>query len=356
VGSSRAVRHAGPVVRAYIGSFTSAGGHGITTAAADPGSGALTALHTTAEVADPSFLALGPRAEVLYAVSETADGAAAALSLAGDPDRPAIVGGAVRVRADAPTHLAVVGDHLLTANYGSGSVTTIPLRDDGTLGNPSHVLRDEGSGPHPERQEGPHPHAVLPDPTGRWVLSVDLGTDSVRVCVLDPAEGTLKPHREVRLRPGSGPRHLAFHPRGDRAYVINELAATVTACRWDAASGQLEPLGETAVLPAGTGGDTYPSEVVIAPDGRFAWAANRGHDSIAVLALDAAGDAPRLVTHVPCGGHWPRHLTLGPSGRHLYAANERSGDVTWFAVNPSTGIPDRAGTLPVPAASCVLFA
>ncbi|MGP3948430.1 lactonase family protein [Streptomyces sp. 7N604] len=351
MGSSRAARP----VRAYIGSFTSAGGHGITTAAVDPGSGALTALHVTDEVADPSFLALAPRADLLYAVSETAHGAAAALSLAADPDRRAVLSAAVSVRGHAPTHLAVADGNLLTANYGSGSVTTIPLRRDGTLTGPSHVLRHEGSGPHPERQKEPHAHAVLPDPTGRWVLSVDLGTDSVRVCALDPAGSALNLHREVPLRPGSGPRHLAFHPRGDRAYVINELAPTVTACRWDAEAGELEPLGETAVLPDGDGAGSYPSEVVIAPDGRFAWAANRGHDSLAVLALDASGDRARLVGQVPCGGHWPRHLTLDPSGRRLYAANERSGDVTWFDVDPATGLPRRAGSLAAPAASCVVF-
>ncbi|MFI1963431.1 lactonase family protein [Streptomyces pathocidini] len=344
--------------RAYIGSFTHAGGAGITTAAVDRTTGALTAVHSTAEVPDPSFLALAPGGDVLYAVSETDDGAAAAFTLAGDRDRPVLLGEPVPVRGGAPTHLALAGGHLLTANYGSGSVTTIPLREDGSLAPAaSHVLAHEGGGPHPDRQEAPHAHAVLPDPTGRWVLSVDLGTDSVRICALDPDARTLNVHREVRLRPGAGPRHLAFHPGGGLAYVVNELDPTVTALRWDAEKGELEPLGETPLLPVGAdeAGATYPSEVVVAPDGRFAWAANRGHDSIAVLALDEAGGAPRPVTRVPCGGHWPRDLALDPSGRRLYAANERSGDVTWFDVDPATGIPHRAGSIPVTAASCVVF-
>ncbi|MET8681873.1 lactonase family protein [Streptomyces sp. NPDC004647] len=344
----------GRPIRAYIGSFTSAGGDGITTAAVDPGSGALTALHTTDVVADPSFLALAPGASMLYAVSETENGAVAALSLAGDPDRPVVASEAVPV-GDGPTHLTLTDGHLVTANYGSGSVTSIPVGTDGTLARTGHVLRHEGGGPDPERQQGPHAHAVLPDPSGRWLLSVDLGTDSVRVCPLDPVYGASSVHRELRLRPGSGPRHLAFHPRGDRAYVINELEPTVTTCGWDAVAGKLEPLGETSVLAEGAGGRTYPSEVVIAPDGRFAWTANRGHDSITVLALDASGDRLRLVGNVPCGGRWPRHLALGPSGRHLYAANERSGDVTWFDVDESTGFPHRAGALSVPAVSCVVF-
>ncbi|MFG2193961.1 lactonase family protein [Streptomyces sp. NPDC048639] len=351
VGGSSAVRPA----RAYIGSFTSAGGDGITTAAVDPGSGALTPLHSTDDLADPSFLAVAAAGDVLYAVSETENGAVAAFDLTRDTDRRPTPGGTALVRGRGPTHLAVAGGHLLVANYGSGSVTTLPLRADGTFDRGGHVLRHEGGGPHPERQEAPHAHAVLPDPTGRWVLSVDLGTDSVRICALDPEAGALALHHEVRLRPGSGPRHLAFHPHGDRAYVINELVPTLTTCRWNGETGELVPVTETAVLPEGEGEVTYPSEVVIAPDGRFAWTANRGHDSLAVLALDGEGDRPRRVGQVPCGGRWPRHLTLDPSGRRLYAANERSGDVTWFDVDRATGMPRRAGSVPAPAASCVVF-
>lgn len=113
--------------------------------------------------------------------------------------------------------------------------------------------------------------------------------------------------------------------------------------------------GETRLLPDGADeAHTFPSELVVSLDGRFAWAANRGHDSLAVLSLD--GDTATLVTTVPCGGHWPRDLALHPDGRHLYAANERSGDVTWFTVDPATGLPDRGGSVEAPAASCVVFA
>ncbi|MGP4001118.1 lactonase family protein [Streptomyces sp. 8N706] len=342
-------------VRAYIGSFTSAGGRGITTASVDPATGALSELHTLDTVPDPSFLALAPGTRTLYAVSETPHGAVVALGLGDGSGRPEPLGAAAPVHGDGPTHLALAEGHLLTANYGSGGVSVLPVRADGTLGEPSHVLRHEGRGPVLERQAEPHAHAVLPDPSGRWVLSVDLGTDSVRVCSLDRAAGTLAPHREVRLRPGAGPRHLAFHPRGHRTYVINELDPTLTVCRWDAAAGELVPLNETPVVPGDAANGTYPSDVVIAPDGRYAWTANRGHDSISVLALGASGEEPELIGCVPCGGHWPRHLTLDPSGRRLYAAHERSGDVTWFDVDPATGLPHRAGALTVPAASCVVL-
>ncbi len=342
---------------AYIGSFTSAGGRGLTAVTVDPGTGALSALGHTSEVPNPSFLALSADGGTLYAVSETEpEGAAAAFSLA-DPAAPRLVGAPARVRGGAPTHLAVHQGHLLTANYSApGSVTVLAIGDGGGLGAVRSVLEHEGSGPNQERQEAPHAHAVVTDPTGRWALTVDLGTDSVRVCELDAASGELEIERELGLRSGIGPRHLAFHPAGGHAYVMNELDSVVTVCRWDADKGSLRPLAEVPVLPEDATGENYPSELVVSPDGRFAWAANRGHNSIAVLSVDETGEHLELVGTVDCGGDWPRHLTLDPSGTRLYAANERSGDVTWFDVDPATGVPKKAGSLELPAVSCVLFA
>ncbi|MEV5321023.1 lactonase family protein [Streptomyces sp. NPDC052687] len=333
--------------RAYIGSFTAAGGPGVVTAAVDPDGGALTLLNAVDGLPDPSYLALAPDGRMLYAVSETADGAVGAYRVDGAVPEPA--GAPVRV-GSGPTHLSVHAGHVLTADYGSGSVTVVPLRADGTLATAaSTTLRHTGSGPRTPRQRGPHAHQVLPDPSGRWILGVDLGTDSVRVATLD--EGALASHRETALRPGSGPRHLAFHPEGTHAYVVNELSPTVTVCRWDAEGGVLRPLAETPVLPGAPAGDAYPSGIAVSPDGRFVWTATRGEDVLSVFAVE--GDTLRLTGTVPCGGHWPRALTA--SEGLLYVANERSGDVTWFAVDPATGRPRRAGAVRVTAASCVVL-
>jgi 6-phosphogluconolactonase len=332
--------------RAYIGSFTAAGGPGIVTAEVDPGSGALTVLSGVNAVQDPSCLTLAPDGKTLYAVSETAAGAVAAYRVDGDKPEPA--GRPVPVDGSGPTHLGLFAGHVLTANYGSGSVTAVPVRPDGTLArSASSVLRHSGAGPHSPRQQGPHAHHVQPDPSGRWAVSVDLGTDSVRVCTL--TDGALALHRETALRPGSGPRHLAFHPDGSHAYVVNELSPSVTICRWDAASGVLTSLSETPVLPGAPARDAYPSGIVTSPDGRFVWTATRGEDVLSVLAVE--GEELRLVTTVRCGGHWPR--ALAACGGFLYVANERSGDVTWFAVDPLTGIPRRGGSIRVTAASYV---
>ncbi|MER6982017.1 lactonase family protein [Streptomyces carpinensis] len=336
--------------RAFIGSFTAAGGPGVVTAAVAEGGGALTVLSSVDGVLDPSYLALSSDGGTLYAVSETAEGAVAAYRV--KEETVELTGSPVRVGGSGPTHLSVFDGHVLTANYGSGSVSVVPVRADGRLAHtPSDVLRHTGSGPHERRQRGPHAHQVQPDPSGRWAVGVDLGTDSVRVCAL--TDGKLTVHREVALRPGSGPRHLAFHPDGRHAYVVNELTPTVTVCRWDAAGGSLKPLAETPVLPHAPAGDAYPSGVVAAPDGRFVWTATRGEDVLSVFAVEADGERIELVGTVPCGGHWPRALAL--SAGFLYVANERSGDVTWFAVDPRTGLPERAGSVPVAAASCVVF-
>ncbi|MDX3514405.1 lactonase family protein [Streptomyces caniscabiei] len=337
--------------RAYIGSFTSAGGPGVLVADVDDRTGALTVLSGADDVPDPSYLALAPDGRTLYAVSERPEGAVAAYRVTGD--RPELTGAPVAV-GGGPTHLAVLAGHVLTADYGSGTVTAVPLRPDGALAaSASGTLRHTASGPGLRDRREPHAHQVVPDPSGRRFLAVDLGADSVRVCAV--RDGVPVAHHETTLRPGSGPRHLALHPGGpdgSYVYVLNELAPTVTVCHWKAPDGPLEPLGETSVLPEPPEGDAYPSGLAVSPDGRFVWTATRGTDVLSVLAVE--GDGLRLVATVPCGGHWPRALTYAAGT--LYVANERSGDVTWFTVDPRTGLPVRGGSIQVPAASCVVLA
>lgn len=341
--------------RAYIGSFTSGGGRGITTAAVDPVTGALTPLAVTDAVADPSYLAHDRRTGLLYAVSETEQGAVGVFRTTAEGLVP--LGAAVPVGGSGPTHLSVAGRRLLTANYTSGSVSSLPLAADGSIDGPATVLAHLGSGPDADRQEGPHAHQVLPDPSGHWVLSMDLGTDSVRICVPDPATGALRVHSETALRAGTGPRHLAFHPDGGVVYVLHELEPQLTVCRWNPAGGHVRAIAEVPIASGGASGAAraYPSAIAASPDGRFLWAAVRGADVIAAFSLAAGAEEPQLTGTVACGGNWPRDLAADPSGRRLYAANERSGDVTWFDVDPQTGQPRRAGSMAVPAATCVAF-
>ncbi|MFF8288601.1 lactonase family protein [Streptomyces sp. NPDC016309] len=340
---------------AYIGSFTSGGGRGITVAAVDPATGALTPHTSVATVVNPSSLAFAPETRTLYAVADTDPGTVTAFRAGADGSLTPL-GPPVQVAGAGPTHLAVSGGRLFTANYGSGSVSGLAVGPDGSVTGPPAVLAHHGAGPDPERQRGPHAHQVLPAPGGRWVLGVDLGTDAVRVCAPGPS-GELQVHTETVLRAGSGPRHLAFHPDGEEVYVLHELEPQMTVCRWDGAAGRLEPLAEVAVDPEGVpaGERVYPSVVAVSPDGRFVRAAVRGSNRILTFSLADGPGKPRPAGAVDCGGVWPRDLVAGPGGR-LYVANEWSGDVTWFDVDTESGEPRRGGAVEVPAAACVVFA
>ncbi|MET9514513.1 lactonase family protein [Streptomyces sp. NPDC002994] len=345
-----------PVQWAYIGSFTSGGGRGITVAAVDAATGALTPRTSVDAVVNPSCLALARDTGVLYAVSDTEPGAVAAFRTGVDGSLSAL-GPAVDVGGRGPTHLSVAGRRLLTANYGSGSVSSLAMGPDGSVSDAPVVLAHHGSGPDEERQREPHAHQVLPDPGGRWVLSVDLGTDSVRVCALDQDTGELRVRAETVLRAGSGPRHLAFHPDGEVAYVLHELEPQMTVCRWDPAYGRLEPLAEVAIEPEGApeGERVHPSVVSVSPDGRFVRAAVRGSNRVLTFSLADGPEKPQLTSGVDCGGSWPRDLVADPSGRWLYVVNEWSGDVTWFDVDAESGQLRRGGAVEVPAAACVVF-
>ncbi|MFF8811838.1 lactonase family protein [Streptomyces pactum] len=320
----------------YIGSF----GAGITIGKFDARTGAITVTGTFDGVADPSYLALAPSGRALYAVDETAEGTVRALAVGRDGGLSPL--GTVRpTGGEHPTHLAVHpgGHHLLTANYGDGSVAVHPIGADGALGERTDLVRHTGSGPDPERQRGPHAHQVVPDPRGRFVLAVDLGTDTVYTYRLDTAHGRLTKVSETRMAAGSGPRHLAFHPEGRFAYVVGELDSTITVAEYDPHQGRLVTRGTQPTLPPGTdpGGRNYPAGVVVSADGRFVYVSNRGHDSVARFAVTDGGAGLRLLDTVPSGGAFPRHLSLAPSGELLFTGNQNSGAVGVFRVDRRTG-------------------
>jgi 6-phosphogluconolactonase len=343
----------------YLGTYTSqsGGGKGIGLATYDPQSGRLTATGTVTGVADPSFLALSPSGRTLYAVDEQAEGAVTAVAIDG-PGAPRVLGSR-STGGSGPCHLCVHpgGRHLLSANYDSGSVAVHPIAGDGSLGARTALVQHTGTGPDPDRQEGPHAHMVLTDPGGRYVLAVDLGNDSVYTYRLDTTAGTLHQVSRARTRPGAGPRHLAFHPSGRFAYLANELDDTVVVCAYDPATGRLTPGTPQATVPPGTPlpQRNYPAEVVVSADGRHVYLSNRGHDSIARFAVESSGAALRLLDTTPSGGTYPRHIALSPSGTLLLAANQTSGTVATFTVAPETGALTATGAhLAEPLAVCAL--
>jgi 6-phosphogluconolactonase len=348
----------------YVGTYTGGESRGIYRFTLDPVSGEASDPVLAAEAENPSFLALHPSGRFLYAVGEMDDfqgektGAVSAFAV--DP-----VTGDIRLlnqqpsKGAGPCHLVVDGSgrSVLVANYGSGTVSTLPVGEDGRLGEATSVQSHAGTGPNESRQEGPHAHGLAFDAAERRAFAADLGADRVFVYELDAARATLEPSEPpaVALKPGSGPRHVVFGSSGEYLYSINELDSTVTVLRHDTVTGGLESVQTISTLPEDFDGESWTAEIAVSPDGRFVYGSNRGHDSLAVFAVDAETGRLTPAGHVPTGGHWPRHFSIDPSGRWLLAANQRSDSVVVFRLDPDSGMPAAVGeTVPVPAPVCVL--
>ena len=347
----------------YVGTYTDGASEGIYRARLDPGSGALTLDGATAAGANPSFLALDRTGRTLYAVNETTEyegqpsGAVAAFAIAPETGALALINRQPS-RGGAPCHVALdrAGRFVLVANYVGGNVAVLPVGTNGRLGEAVAVAQRTGSGPD-RRQAAPHAHMVQLDAANRHALVADLGTDRLAVYRFDAGAGTLALLSEASLRPGAGPRHFAFGPDGRRVYVLNELNSTITAFDYDADRGALAERGTASTLPAGYAEPNSGAHVLASADGRFVYASNRGHDSIAVFAADRSSGALTPVEHVPTGGRRPRNFALDPSGRFLLAANQDSGTVASFAVDAATGqLTPTGARLDVPAPVCVVFA
>jgi 6-phosphogluconolactonase len=257
-----------------------------------------------------------------------------------------------------PCHLTVdqTGRHVLVANFMSGSVCVLPVREDGSLGDATDVIQHQGSSVDPVRQSGPHAHAVTLDESGRYAFVPDLGMDRVMVYKLDANHGKLIPHDEpwVEVAPGAGPRQLVMHPRGGYAYLINELDSTMTAFRYDRDQGTLWEMQTLSTLPEGFDGTSTCAEVQISPSGKFLYGSNRGHDSIVIYAVDRAGGMLTCVGHESTQGKTPRNFVVDPTGGFLLAANQDTGNLVVFKLDPASGELAATGhSVEVPTPVCV---
>ncbi|MFD9598949.1 lactonase family protein [Streptomyces sp. NPDC059970] len=337
-----------------LGTYTSAegGGKGIGTASYDTTTGAISAGPAITGVDNPSYLAMHPSGATVYAVDEQDRGGVTAVALS--PDGGHRVLGTRSTGGAGPTHLSVhpTGRWLLTANYTSGSVAVHPIRGDGSLGERTDLVAHTAPPPGPG-QDGPHAHQIVTTPDGGHILAVDLGNDSVYTYRLDENRGTLDQVSRAALRPGAGPRHITFHPGGRFAYLACEVDNTAVVCGYDPATGTLSP---GAPQPTGTdAGTSYPAQFLVTGDGRFAYLANRGHNSLTRYAVEDDGAVLRLLDTVPVGGDFPRQIAFSPDGKLLFAANQRSSTVTVFRVDARSGGLTRTGdTCPAPVAVCVL--
>ncbi|MFJ9352176.1 lactonase family protein [Streptomyces sp. NPDC101237] len=318
----------------HLGTYTSVdgGGTGIGLASYDPGTGEITGAGTLTGVADPSYLAVHPDGRTLYAVNERTDGGVTAVRLA---DRRIL--GTRSTGGAGPCHLSVhpSGRWLLSANYTSGSVAVHPIDGAGALGERTDLVTHTRPAPGPG-QQGPHAHQFLTSPDGGHVLAVDLGTDTVYSYRLDLTRGRLTEVAQAHTRPGAGPRHLTFHPGGRYAYLANEVDDTIAVCGYDQASGRLS-VGAPQSTGSGAGTTNYPAQLLVTADGSYAYLANRGANTLARYAVEAAGARLRLLDTVPVEGDFPRQIALSPDGRLLFAACQRSGTVSVFGVDRATG-------------------
>jgi 6-phosphogluconolactonase len=290
---------------------------------------------------NPSYLALDPTQTHLYCVNqlsvEAAAGRVSAFSI--DATGRLTFLDAQSTHGSHPAHLSVhpSGRYLLASNYGEGDYPVHRILEDGSIGAQTADARGSGTGPDAERQGGPHAHQIVTDPDGRHVFGVDLGADKILAWQLDVASGALTASATVGVAPGSGPRHMVFHPNRRFAYVLNELAASITTFRYDADRGRLEPSQTISTLPPGFTGPKSGAEIRIHPSGRFLYSTNRGHDSIAMFTIDPSTGALASLGWVPTQGETPRGMNVDPSGTFLYAANQNSDTIVVFRVDTSSG-------------------
>jgi 6-phosphogluconolactonase len=349
----------------YAGTYTGGKSEGIYIFRLDQKSGAMEPRGVAKGVSNPSFLALAPSGRFIYAACEVAEfageksGAIAAFAIDEKTGALALInqqpsGGG------GPCHLVVdrAGRNVLVANYGGGSVSVLRIEEDGRLGRASAFVQHEGSSVNPQRQARPHAHSINLDAANRFAFAADLGLDKVLIYRFAAERGTLEAAEQpfAALAPGSGPRHFAFHPAGRHAYVINEMASTVTAFTYDAPRGALAELQTLSTLPEGFSGRNSTAEVQVAPSGKFLYGSNRGHDSIAVFAIDLEKGTLAPVEHKPTGGKTPRNFGIDPTGTFLLAANQGSDSIVVFRIDGATGRLEATGeAASVPTPVCVKF-
>jgi 6-phosphogluconolactonase len=349
----------------FVGTYTAGKSKGIYRFEMDPATGRLSGGELAAEAVNPSFLAVHPSRRFLFAVSEVENAGGKKTGTVRSFALDARTGKLTPLNEQpsggaGPCHVVTdrAGRHVLVANYGGGSAAVLPVDESGRLGEATGFAQHEGSGTNPGRQEGPHAHSINVDPANRFAAVADLGLDKVFVYRFDGRKGTLTLNDppSVSLDPGAGPRHLAFHPTAPYAYVINEIANTVTAMHWDADRGVLTPVQSVPTLPEGFKGQSWTAEVQVHPSGKFLYGSNRGHDSIVAFTIDPATGKLTHVAHQGAGIKTPRNFGIDPSGTFLVVANQGSDSLVVFRNDPKSGeLRPAGGRVEVAQPVCVKF-
>jgi len=358
MGRAQAAIHKSGRTLGYVGTYTgkSGNGEGIYLVEMNRSTGALTQPRLVARTPNPSWIAPHPSGKLLYAVNEVADykgnsGSVSAFSIGQNGELRAI--NKVSSEGAEPAHLSIdaTGRFAFVANYGGGSIAVLPIAADGSLGSATDVHRDHGaigaaqasnapSGSFAvSGHDAPHAHMILAAPDNRFVLVTDLGQDRIYVYQIDSGTGklTAAPKPYVSLPSGDGPRHVAFHPNGRWLYSIQEEASTIARFEYEAATGRLEARETISALPEGFAGTSFASEILFAPSGKFLYAGNRLHDTIAVFAVGGNGALSR-VGECATMGDYPGQFRIAPGGRFLLSCNKRSDCITGFRIDVGSGM------------------
>jgi 6-phosphogluconolactonase len=353
----------------YIGTFRGDTSKGIYAWRFDSDTGVMEPLGLVAEASRPLFLALHPNRRFLYAVSRPSPierkhiGVVLAYSIDSNSGKLTALNSMPSGGID-PAYISVdkTGSNVLVANYGSnggeGAVAVFPIKKDGRLAGASDSVQYTGTGVHPQRQQGPHSHAIDSAPDNRFVIVTDLGLDKLFVYRFDSRQGKLKANDPwfAALQPGAGPRHIVFHPGGRWLYVVNEIQSTITTFAYDASAGTLKQLQTLATLPKDFSGASSAAEIRIHPNRKFIYSLNRGHDSVASFAIDAQTGMLTPIELVSTGGKTASNFNIDPSGSWLIAANQGSDSLVVFRLDPNTGKLKATGkSFSVGTPSCVSF-
>ena len=356
-----------PSFRVYVGTYTNAQSQseGIYSFTFNPNDGTLSDQSVAAKTDNPSFLAIHPSRRYLYAVNEVGQfegkptGSVTAFQV--DPKSGGLTTLNVAPSGGGdPCYVTVdaTGSDVLVANYSGGSIRVFPVGPDGKLGSASETIKYEVSDTGQGRRSNSHAHSIDLGPDNRFAVVADLGFDRLMVYHFDPKQGSLRPNipGAVKLGPGAGPRHVAFHPDGRHVYVINETASTITLFDFDSSRGTFSALETVHTRPDPGKPNNSTAEIAVHPSGRFVYGSNRGDDTIAIFQVAPASGKLTPVGYQPTGGKAPRHFAIDPTGRFLLVGNQNSNTISIFRVDPQSGKLSPAGDpVPCPAPVRILF-
>lgn len=326
----------------YFGTYTKPhAAEGIYHANFDLKTGRFSTVDLACVTPNPTFIEIHPNSRFLYAVSERDPGAVSAFAIEPETKKLKLLNKSP-TGGRGPCHLCVSSDGrtLLVANYGGGSVTSIPINQDGSLAEPTSFIQHTGSSINPRRQKEPHVHSVNLSPDNRFAYVADLGIDKLMIYKLDSRSSRIAPNDppEIKIKPGAGPRHFSFSPNGKFAYLINELDETVVAFAHDAKSGNLVNIQTISTLPEGFTGESTCAEVRIHPTGKFLYGSNRGHDSIVIYKINPDRGTLTLLDFQNSGIKNPRNFNIDPTGRFCMVANQDADSVIVFRIDQGTGL------------------